>query len=587
MSSPFERMEKQDDQVNETEEASPEKVWDVSTFQIDGKKISLREEIASRFMTVDELESVSGVTDFKKYVMTLVWEKIGKKQTLEVTEISNIFVFLLRGIFVRISPIEQRFAFYNPELKLWTVGLGERAAKEVILKMFTNVLQPHFIDRQIEEMKHRLSTETGYMRSAYERALKNCHAAKAEFMRSLSIITTTVCAHIPLEENFTDSIDLFNVQEADGCRVEIPVEKFKMILVTKKDEVEEAKIDLVERTARYRHSLKWNVDLTLKETHPEYEKHVNDFIDTLLWRGGKPPTAEEKLYFARFLALSLCGFGPQEKKIFFLTGGSNNGKSTLINIVRLLIGESAVNIGDSAINVQKFETGDSTAKAMGSLVGKRLGFISEPSGVFGSNVIKRLTGGDPVSTRVLHSNPKTSVLNAGIWVLSNHVPEFADVDQALINRLRQIKFCATYVDAEQVDVENDFLLINPALVRKVSSPAGLAWFFDFIMKGLKSYLEVGLGTCDRFDKDSVEMTAPHAKKIAPDSFLKFLEVWCVNKESSCQEFAPLYEKYLTYCTGMNYTPVSKKSMGMLLGKMYKKDPSKRVIKYHGLELKSC
>jgi hypothetical protein len=210
--------------------------------------------------------------------------------------------------------------------------------------------------------------------------------------------------------------------------------------------------------------------------HPLNYQHTDPDTDDLDWpywdawfRGGvytDPMTGEQHVYegyphhapsslpsstaapaavldwFDRLLAATLfASESAPFKKIPFIYGPSNTGKSTLFNVVQQLIGGLYGHITNAALlNTRSLKD---TSQLLSSVMGRR--FITPSSEIpanaqWRSEVVKAYVGNDQLLAERKYENPVEFRPQGGLWVAGNHYLAHEDRDDSMSNRLIYLVF---------------------------------------------------------------------------------------------------------------------------------------------------
>ena len=151
-------------------------------------------------------------------------------------------------------------------------------------------------------------------------------------------------------------------------------------------------------------------------------------------------------YLQRALGYSLTG-SSAEKVVFLLWGPQgNNGKSTLLDIVRMLIGDYGGQMAVGSLMTRKHESNAATSDVAG-LKGKRFVQTTETKGtqVLDISVLKSLSAGmGEVHARRMRENWIKFQATHTIWIDMNKPPRLEELDDpAALGRLDLIKFNQT------------------------------------------------------------------------------------------------------------------------------------------------
>ena len=162
-------------------------------------------------------------------------------------------------------------------------------------------------------------------------------------------------------------------------------------------------------------------------------------------------------YFLKHIGSFLFG-GNKEELIHFWIGNGRNGKGTIDDLLRETIGPYYHVLDDAFFTTTK-KNQDEASPSMMALKNVRLTMTTEPEGntQYLSSKFKRLCGNDPIHCRSLYSNDmQTFVPTFKPVVQTNHLPNFTDVDIGLLQRIRVINFCFTFVKPTEYDSTNKF-----------------------------------------------------------------------------------------------------------------------------------
>jgi putative DNA primase/helicase len=193
-------------------------------------------------------------------------------------------------------------------------------------------------------------------------------------------------------------------------------------------------------------------------------------------------------YVQRALGYSITG-ETRERKIFICYGTGANGKSTLFEIVRGVMGDYVQTVPMWALRRDRTSRGAMFARAV--LYRARLALLSEVRE--GRQLNKALTKlfvtGDPVVASHPYSKPFCFTLEAKLWLSTNHKPRITD--SALLRRVVIIPFRAVFTTDPNVDPafrRDPDPLIKEKLLQSPHREAILAW----LVEGAKTWYRDGL-----------------------------------------------------------------------------------------------
>lgn len=260
------------------------------------------------------------------------------------------------------------------------------------------------------------------------------------------------------------------------------------------------------------------------------EPHSDAYRFTMITRVSYNPKARSALWSKALQALpaelhdhvqilfgqSITGFPPDHDKVSFLQGGGENGKSSILDGIKLCLGPFA---GPVPEKVMLAKPGESVPEMM-ELRGKRLVVLEEmPQG--GRLSTKRLK--DVAGTATLDGRPlygKTVVWQAThtMFVTSNHRPPVTETDHGTWRRLQMIVFPYRFV--RTATLRRGEKRGDPALrhhFRTVPEEAVLAW----LVAGAQRWYANGMRTPDPAPAAIQEATA--AWRLLADDVMQFAQ----------------------------------------------------------------
>ena len=249
-------------------------------------------------------------------------------------------------------------------------------------------------------------------------------------------------------------------------------------------------------------------------------------------------------FLQRAVGYSLTG-DVSERVLFFLYGGSDNGKSTFLETVRALLGDYAQTTPTETLLAKR---GGNIPNDVARLRGAR--FVSASESEEGKRLneplIKELTGGDTICARFLHAEFFEFKPQCKIWLATNHKPVVRGTDKAIWNRIKLIPFAVTIPEAEQDKRFGEKL--KPEL-------AGiLAW----AVRGCLEWQENGLGVPSEVKR------ATESYREEMDILGNFIKDCCVVGHTAEVTAKDVYNAYVEWCKANGEPPISKKAFGQCL-----------------------
>jgi putative DNA primase/helicase len=274
-------------------------------------------------------------------------------------------------------------------------------------------------------------------------------------------------------------------------------------------------------------------------------------------------------FVQRVIGYSLTG-DVSERVVFFLHGDGDNGKSTVLETLRSLLGDYAQKTPTETLLARR---GGSIPNDVARLRGAR--FVSASESEEGKRLneplIKEMTGGDTLCARFLHAEFFEFKPQCKIWLATNHKPVVHGTDKAIWNRIKLIPFEVTIPEAEQDKHFEEKL--KPEL-------AGiLAW----AVRGCLEWQENGLGVPGEVKR------ATESYREEMDTLGNFIKERCVKGPTAVVGSKEFNESYCKWCEENGERALSQRQVGTQLGKRgFTKDRNSKTgrIEWYGLGLLS-
>jgi len=221
-------------------------------------------------------------------------------------------------------------------------------------------------------------------------------------------------------------------------------------------------------------------------------------------------------------------------KCFILTGNGSNGKSTLLNIIKTLIG--AVNISSVALNEL-----NSTFKPF-QLEGKLANIGDDISNAYidDNSMFKKLVTGETVNVERKGKDPYDFNNYSKLIFSCNDIPRINDLSDGLKRRIIFVPFNANFSKND-----DDY---DPYIIDKLMKPESLEYLLNLAIEGLERIL---------WNK---EFTIPEIISAAWNDYEKtnnpiigFIEEATIENELT----SDVYLQYQTYCTDNGLKHLSK------------------------------
>ncbi len=267
---------------------------------------------------------------------------------------------------------------------------------------------------------------------------------------------------------------------------------------------------------------------------------------------------------------------PAQVAILFV-GDGNNGKSTLISVLKGLLGHENI----SAVSLQELEI-NRFAKA--DLFGKLANLYADlpDSALKSVGTFKMLTGGDPIRGEKKFRNSFLFVNGAKLTFSCNVVPEVREDTNAFFRRWIVVQFPNAF-DGEKADKD---------LLKKLTTPEELSGILNFALEGL-ARLRAG-GWRFSNSRSTEEVRQDYIRRSSP--IKAFLMDAVITKPTGVVPKRDLFAAFVKYCTGAKLTVVTDqtfyRNLPMCFGESTLQESrkfvasyGKRVPCYLGIELR--
>ena len=189
-------------------------------------------------------------------------------------------------------------------------------------------------------------------------------------------------------------------------------------------------------------------------------------------------------------ALGMCLTGDITEQAFFICyGGGANGKSTLLNTVRKVLGDYAATTSFSTFDA---DNRNEYGNDMAALKGRRfvVAIEAEQNKKLAEARIKTITGGDSISCRFLYGEFFEYNPTFKVWLAVNHKPLVRGADHGIWRRLHLIPFNVKFFYPGSTDDDGSENYIDRDLESKLwKERAGI---FNWLLEGLRLWQKEGL-----------------------------------------------------------------------------------------------
>lgn len=246
-------------------------------------------------------------------------------------------------------------------------------------------------------------------------------------------------------------------------------------------------------------------------------------------------------YIQRAMGYSITG-NQSEQVFFFCYGSGFNGKSTLLNTCRLVMGNYATQVPPTAFMVDKTKRGGPD-EAISSLKNKRLVCSTEleDGQRLSVSLVKRMTGGEPLWCEHKFERGYNFQPTHKLWLSGNHEPTITDTTNSIWYRLKKIPFVVEILEGEREKGYAEKLAV-------AHSAAILTW----LVRGCAEWVKIG----DLVEPEAVKQAVAEYRD-QQDILHDFLAECCLFKKSESVDQAELYKAYKTWCETNDAYVISK------------------------------
>lgn len=235
---------------------------------------------------------------------------------------------------------------------------------------------------------------------------------------------------------------------------------------------------------------------------------------------------------------------------FFMLYGekTRNGKGTFNSTIYRMHGDYAKTLQPEALTVKSFYGNtDTPNESIAALAGARYACVSEPGEgfVLNSDLIKTLTGGDPIRTRFLHQHGFEYFPQFKIVINTNYLPVITDSTVFDSDRLFLINFTKHYGDEERdTSLKNYFI--------KHQNISGI---FNWCYEGYRKLDSIG-----KFNIPEKSKKLFNQYKHDSDTTQLFIDECLIKSEGTRTSLQKVYNRYKEWTKENGFSQCSKKTL---------------------------
>jgi len=180
--------------------------------------------------------------------------------------------------------------------------------------------------------------------------------------------------------------------------------------------------------------------------NPVYEE-INDFFVKLF------PRADLRAYTLRLLSSCLEGAN-HEQCYYTFTGGGGNGKSKLVELMRLTLGDYQTSMASTVMTRKRPEAGAANPEIIVTKC-KRFIYMQEPDDKepINTSVMKQFSGEDIIEARALFGDQEKFRIMGKIFMMCNTLPPVSSMDEGTWRRIRVIPFESKFLPKGHPELE--------------------------------------------------------------------------------------------------------------------------------------
>jgi len=278
--------------------------------------------------------------------------------------------------------------------------------------------------------------------------------------------------------------------------------------------------------------------------YKQFYDDMDDFLNKII------PLPEVKKYTLKFLAKCLSGEN-RDEGFYIWTGTGGNGKSKLIDLMSMCMGDYACNM-PIALLTQKRKSSGAASPEMAITLGKRLCVMQEPDVNETMNIgqMKEMTGNDKIQARALFKEPFFFTPQFKLICMCNDLPKIPSNDDGTWRRLEVVDFISRFVDDES-DINEELHRYQRDKSIKNKIPMWIIPFYAILLPNWRDY-------------DTNSITIPKEIKAKTNEYRSDNDIIGQWIEQECEvgdniksadnitkvaptEFRTLYDKFAEWC----------------------------------------
>ncbi len=176
------------------------------------------------------------------------------------------------------------------------------------------------------------------------------------------------------------------------------------------------------------------------------QAEIADFFSKLF------PDPEVRRYTLRLLASCLEGTN-KEQCFYIATGVGGNGKSKLVELMKLTFGDYQTSLQATALTRKRPDAGAANPEIM-AIKGRRFICMQEPDDrePINTSRMKQFSGEDMVEARALYGDQEKFVVMGKLFMMCNRLPPVTTMDRGTWRRIRVLEFPSKFVPPDHPEL---------------------------------------------------------------------------------------------------------------------------------------
>jgi putative DNA primase/helicase len=254
--------------------------------------------------------------------------------------------------------------------------------------------------------------------------------------------------------------------------------------------------------------------------------------------------------------------------LFFLYGTGANGKSTLLNIAKALLGNAFCRQTPSEMIMARPNKSGPTPE-LASLPGVRAVMTTEVEdrSLLAESLIKLMTGNDPIPARHMYGHPFEYVPSFKLFIAGNHKPVILGDDHGIWRRIHLIPFTVTIPAASR----------DPKLLEKLRGE--LSGILNWALEGCRLFQASGL------NPPAAIVDAVTEYREDMDVFGSWVDECCNVREDLYTTAKHSFACFNIWLQTNGFRQWNRTSFGRKVQERFKRDRNAHGVVYRGFTLK--